>query len=815
MTKAIPNCLLLAAIFLCSSTSLYAQPKAALKGVVTDSTKKPVSYVTIRLLSKKSPGQPVQSTYSKEDGSFSLNKLDTGAYMLVFLHTSYTEKKQPVRIQQPGDHLDLKEIQLSAATGKLQDVTVTAQRPLIEQTDDKITFNAEDDPATKTETAIDVLRKTPFVTVDGEDNVSINGKNNFKVLLNGRETAMFAKNLKEALRGFPGALIAKIEVITSPSAKYDGEGIGGLINIITKKKVAGYNGTINSFTRRAVDKLQVFSLNGNIKMGKFGASAFYNHGEGQPVERPLYSNTVPTLTNAYTQRTMNGVNANGNTWDFGNAEFSYEIDSLNTVTLYGNINSNSNKSSIHQAIRTDFNSAPSTTSYFDVFTDNSNPGVSVGSDYIRHFKKNKERELSFRFFGEFGKNEAYTNSTQDNPGTDRFIINNSMSRNNQYTFEVNHILPLPKSRTFEAGAKAIIRRASSDFQSLVAYAPGAYKSNPGNTDYFKYQQDVASLYSMYSFKIKKSSWRLGARLEHTNVNGDFISSDTKVKRDYFTLLPNVQYSQKLSKVVTVQANYSKRVQRPFITDLNPFVNNNDSLNIHYGNPDLKAQTIHSVSVQTRMTKGSFFGAITLEGSYSGNYIMDYSFFEPATGVTKTTSLNIGKGYQANLNININTKLTSKWRLIVNSGLLYRNVKNNFQQSQSNSGFGGNFGLNTNYTFNPKFVVSSFFGVFQPPVNIQTTYPANTWYNLAIAHKFFKNKLNVSLRFVNYLEKDRDFKTVTKDPNFTTTSINNQIRRGFALAVTYSFGKLTENVSKKKGVNNDDQITKPTTTTSGQ
>jgi 5-hydroxyisourate hydrolase-like protein (transthyretin family) len=815
MSKPLTSCLLLAIIFLGSSTSLYAQSKATVKGVVTDSTKKPVSYVTIRLLSKKNPAQPVQSTYTKEDGSFSLGKLDTGMYILVFSHTAYAEKKQPVKIQQPGDHIDLKEIQLSASSKKLQDVTVTSQRPLIEQTDDKITFNAEDDPATKTETAIDVLRKTPFITVDGEDNVSINGKTNFKVLLNGRETAMFAKNIKDALRGFPGALIAKIEVITSPSAKYDGEGIGGLINIITKKKVAGYNGTINSFTRRAVDKLQVFSANGNIKMGKFGATAFYTHGDAQPVERPLYNNTIPTLTNAYTQRTMNGFNANSNNRDFGNAELSYEIDSLNIVTAYANVNSFSGRSSSRQTITTDFSSSPSSTSYFNVFNDNSNPGISVGSDYIRKFRSSKERELSFRFFGEFGKNEAYTNSTQDNPGTDRFIVNNSMSRNNQYTFEVNHILPLRKSRTFEAGAKAIFRRASSDFESLVAYGAGGFKPNPSNTDYFKYSQDVVSLYSMYSFKVKKSSWRLGARLEHTTVNGDFITSNTQVRRDYYTLLPNIQYSQKLSKLVTLVMNYSKRIQRPFITDLNPFVNNNDSLNINYGNPDLRAQTLHIVSARTMINKGPFFGAINLEGAYSGNYIMDYSFFEPATGVTKTTSLNIGKGYQANLNININTKLTPKWRLGINTGMLYRSVKNSFEQSQSNEGFGGNFTLNTNYTFNPKFVVSSFFGMFQDPVSIQTTYPFNTWYNVAIAHKFFKNKFNASLRFVNFLEKDRDFKTVTKDPNFTTININNQIRRGVALALTFSFGKLTENVSKKKGVNNDDQITKPQPTTGGQ
>src|SRR4030095_9209450 len=164
-------------------------------------------------------------------------------------------------------------VQLSRATGMLKEVVVTAQRPLVEQSDDKIVFNVEDDPTSKTETAIEILRRTPFITVDGEDNIKVNGKSNFKVLLNGRETSMFARNVKEALRGFPGVLISKIEVITAPSAKYDGEGVGGLINIITKKKVAGYNGTLSSFSR-TVDKINAFSVNGNAKFGNFGISGF-------------------------------------------------------------------------------------------------------------------------------------------------------------------------------------------------------------------------------------------------------------------------------------------------------------------------------------------------------------------------------------------------------------------------------------------------------------------------------------------------------------------------------------------------------------
>jgi outer membrane receptor for ferrienterochelin and colicin len=189
----------------------------------------------------------MQTTLSKENGGFQLNKPDTGNYILSFTYTGFAEKRVNIAMV-PGD-MKIDPVQLSRATGTMKEVVVNAMRPMVEQSDDKIVFNVEDDPTNKTETAIDILRKTPFVTVDGEDNIKVNGKSNFKVLLNGRETSMFARNIKEALRGFPGTLISKIEVITTPSAKYDGEGIGGLINIITKKKVAGYNGSLSSFSR--------------------------------------------------------------------------------------------------------------------------------------------------------------------------------------------------------------------------------------------------------------------------------------------------------------------------------------------------------------------------------------------------------------------------------------------------------------------------------------------------------------------------------------------------------------------------------------
>jgi hypothetical protein len=222
-----------------------AQSKSSINGIVSDSTgNKPLQYVTVEL-QLQNAATPLKSIYTNDKGKFAFNQVDSGKYIVIISHTGFAEKRLDVVAE--GKEINLGQVSLSPQPKEMAGIVVKTRKPLVEQSDDKIIFNVENDPMAKTESAIDILRKTPFVSVDGDNNVSVNGQTNFKVLLNGRETSMFAQNVKEALKSFPGALITKIEVITSPSAKYDAEGVGGIINIITKKKVAGYNGSLNTY----------------------------------------------------------------------------------------------------------------------------------------------------------------------------------------------------------------------------------------------------------------------------------------------------------------------------------------------------------------------------------------------------------------------------------------------------------------------------------------------------------------------------------------------------------------------------------------
>ncbi len=785
--------------------SLLAQEKkASITGTVKDSVQAAQQYATVSLYKKGETVTPVKTGYTNDKGNFKFVSVDTGSYELTISHTGFGDQKQDISVN--GKDVDAGTIILFRATTNLQGVTVSSKKPLVELQDDKVIFNVENDPSTKTETAIDILRKTPFVSVDGDNNIQVNGQSNFKVLLNGRETAMFAQNVKEALKGFPGALITKIEVITTPSAKYDAEGVGGVINIITKKKVVGYNGSVNTWN----SSIGWYNINTNFsaKFGKVGVTLYYGAGGGINVPGKSRMETVPVNTTAFRNRLLLGSRKMNNFWNFGNAEVSWEVDTLNTFSFYGNVSGGSGRVLFDQTITTAYNSGPDSISYYDLNSRNEYPTKSVAADYIKKFAgANKEKEFSIRFNGEFGNANTFLNSVMDNQiVADRYVINESVANNRQYTLQSDFIQPLKNNQKLETGIKAILRRASSDFESRIRTNDiEDYKLNLDNTDKFRYNQDVYSVYGTYSFKVKKTTFRLGARMEHTVVNGDFVSSNTKVDQGYTNILPNLQATVKLSNAFTMVISYSDRLQRPFIWNLNPFKNNNDPRYISFGNPNLDPQIIHSFSVQTRLSKGSTFAGVTFTGTYSNNMIVQYATYDPTSGVTSTTSANLGKESSVSANGNISTKINKDWTVSLNGSIRYNRVKNKLLTSQSNSGFGGNANLNTSYSINKRFTTSGYAGFFRAPVTIQTSYPLNLWYGVSAGYKLFKEKFTISIGATNFFQKEWDYKLITNDPAFRYTSTSTMPFRGVSLGLTWNFGKLTENVSKKKGVNNDDLL----------
>ena len=781
------------ALFICSSAQ-----ESALKGRLVDSASaKPIPDATINFLQ---PQKKISRTIvSDKSGAFQTSLLP-GPYRVTITHTGFRKKVMQLAVE--GQPLDMGSMQLVAMVKSLSEVTVTAARPLVEQKDDRLIYNVEEDPAAKSESASDILRKTPYVNVDGDGAIQVNGQSNFKVLLDGRETALFSQNVKEALKSFPGATIARIEVITSPSAKYDAEGVGGIINIITKKKVAGYNGTINSNITTIGNRSA--GMNINLKKGKVGISAAYSLTNNPGLPADLLNVTTPGQPIAFVRREIVGHRETEMFFHQGNLELSYDLDSTNTLVVYGNMTRIRNEQFNHQNIYTLFSNGSSDTDPYFLENRLAVPTHGFGTDFIRKYKKKPQKELTFRFQALYNTVRNFANSQQEIGSFDRFILNNSEAFNSEYTLQGDLIEPLNKTTRLETGIKTILRKAHSDFESQVKFDKAdPYHIDPANSNRFSYDQNVYSGYVSLNKTFKAVTARIGLRVEHTSVDGDFISTGTVVQQEYTSFIPNILLSRAFSKSMNSNLTYGVRLGRPSINSLNPFVNNSDSLVRSYGNPDLGPQYIHNIAWQIRFFKGSKFISFQTGYNFANNLIIQNPSFDPATGITSITGANAGQIREFTLGFVSNLPV-GKWNIAVNSTGRLARIRNSLQSSWFNT-FAGNVNANLTYKASPRFTISSNSGYFVPLRTPNNTFPDNYFYGVNFAYKVFKQKLTITANFTNFLEEKRKLTFITENDYFITKNTNTILFRNFGLALSYSFGRLKENVSKKKGVNNDDQV----------
>jgi len=796
-------------VFVTITGSCYSQENntAQVEGKVMDSSKQAVGNVNIFLL-KPDDSLLVKLGITDNLGNFLIRGIQPGNYLLALSKEGY--KKQYLQLAINESKVVVPTVILLDEVKNLLGVTVTSRRSLVEQTGDKIIYNVENDPLALLQTAVDLLRKTPMVTVDGQGTIQVNGQTNFKVLLNGRETSMFAHNANEALKSFPGSLIKKIEVITNPSAKYDGEGPGGMINIITKKKVAGYNGTLTAAAATSDGSSTVNRIL-NLKYGKFGVSSYLLTSNNSNQKIKTFEEIESLDHTAFYKRISNGNSLNNDSWKSGNLELSYELDSLHIFSSYFLFGSSVNKFdgvSLLDLILPNLTDTVKST--YTSSADKNYSDINAGLDYLQKFKGNREKEFSIRLNGDFGNDNAYSTSIQNSSLLNRYIVNDSKALNREYTIQTDYIQPMNKGSKLELGAKAIIRRATSDYQSLIKYtASENYKVDRLNTDYFTYNQDVYSLYATSHFKIGKVTFRAGMRMEHTVLSGDFLSSTARVDQNYFSFLPNLQVSTKYKNGHTLSFSYGMRLARPYIWNLNPFVNDIDSLNVSKGNPALQPQSFHTFSLQYTFTSGQTFISLGLSNSFSNDRIIQFSAFNDVTGVITSSPTNIGRNNQTALSINFSEKFNPKWAVNVNGWLAYDIIQNTTGLgSRKNNGFSGNGLFNSIYKITGKLTSSANAGFNLSAPTLQVNYRIYVFYGIGFNYKLMKDKLTITASAKNLLNRDDTMpKNVFEDNNFRRTSASSYPDRTLNCSVSWSFGKLSENVSKKRGVHNDDLLGK--------
>ena len=335
--KQVFTLLVLFVVFL--SGSAQAQQKSAfnVKGTIVDSTSNsPAQYSTLSIAAKAEPEKQVKVLVTDDKGHFQTTLSSTGDYILSIFYFGSKVSDVPFAVVEGQRNIDLGIINI-ADNSQLDEAVVVAQKPLVKVEMDKLTYDTESDPDSKTETALEMLRKVPMVTVDGDDQIQLKGSTNFKVYVNGKPSTMITRNPSEVLKSMPAANIKNIEIITDPGARYDAEGIGGIINItMAKSGDDGYTATITA----SVNTMGGYGGGANLtlKQGKLGFSGNYGYNLWVVPEMTTLSFREDYINSSIlSQAGASSGDKRHNQW--GSAELSYEFDTLNMFTvsasLYG------------------------------------------------------------------------------------------------------------------------------------------------------------------------------------------------------------------------------------------------------------------------------------------------------------------------------------------------------------------------------------------------------------------------------------------------------------------------------------------------
>ena len=483
----------------------------------------------------------------------------------------------------------------------LPEINIVAVKPLIKAEADKTTYSIAEDPDSRTYTLLEMLRKVPLVTVDGEDNVKVNGQSSFKIYMNGRPSNMFSNNPKEVLRSIPASMIKKVEVITDPGARYDAEGISGILNIVTKgAEFEGYNASINTTVMNLFKSVGGFAT---LKYGRLSLSGNYTFSLQSSESESDYLRTQSG--DGAKLRMLSDVDVKYPA-HYGSLEGSFEIDTLNLISLSGNLNiGNSNSIWNSHYSRLDKEGEEIYAYNEDMSKKNEWGSASLKADYQRLFKRNKEEMLTLSYQYDYIPNDIYSvfydkdkmgNVSLPQLEAD-YTRQISHARTHEHTAQLDYVNPFTSIHSIEGGLK-LIRRSSTSHATSEVKELGEGVWLPADLQplvEYRHVQNICSAYAGYGFKYGKWSLNPGIRMEHTWQDVTYKQGEGKDFNYRVTdWVPSWTSAFRLDDRSLFRLAYNLRLRRPNISYLNPTVFVSGT-SISYGNPGLVSEKHHRLS----------------------------------------------------------------------------------------------------------------------------------------------------------------------------------------------------------------------------
>ncbi|GAB3637709.1 outer membrane beta-barrel family protein [Hymenobacter arcticus] len=790
----------------------YAQAPARaagrLTGTVTDgATAQPIGYASVAVLADD--GAPVAGGGCGGDGQFVLPGIPAGTYTLLVRFLGYQDERRLGVIVPANATVALGNVPLTAATQKLGEVVITAAKPLIEEQADRTIYNADQDKTTAGGDAVDVLRRAPLLSVDLDGNVSLRGNQNIKVLINNKPSTLTANGVADGLRQLPADQILRVEVITSPSAKYDAEGSGGIINIVTKTN--DLRGGQLSLDGSGGTRSGTLNLNGGYRTGRMGFAlgGFGRAGYNTPgsfTNDQLTTNPATNLPTRTTQTADTRQNQLFGRYTFG---WDYDINKRNALAAaltYGTRNATTYQNAL--ATSTIRPGGAVDSSLRNVKTTDDSGTIDASLTYT-HLYDAPQRELSvLALLSHNSRTYAFGNDTY--AATDAASRgpagNDNPSTNQELTAQLDYQTPTAKNHLLEMGVKDIRRTVRSDY-TYYGQLANAQASNS-----FTYQQNVVAGYLAYTLPLPQGFvLKPGVRYEYTAIEAGFGRGAVSAIAvpSYGVLVPSVSVLRKLANGNVLKLAYNRRLQRPALQFLNPNLQAANPLIQTQGNPllspeytsnyelgysTLLRQANLSFSAFARNTSGSIQSVRTPLGDaqYPGAVRIDFLNIgrENAYGGSAFGSLNVGSTFSVSGGLDtyyavLNNRVADPLYAARNAGLVL------------SGRLYGSYALPKNWGL-------QLFGFYRgQQVQLQGTQSSFVVYSMSLKHEFADKKGSLGFGAENFFSPRNTVRNDIASPLLTQTTRTTQHLTSFKVYFSYRIGKLTADLPTRKTVRNDD------------
>ena len=804
------------------------QHSYTITGVVADSvTHEGEPYATLTIARADSAAKPVKQALTDIKGRFSISSSGTGSYLLMVRSMGRKPMQRAYTVDATTRTIDLGTLLLQDGGNQLETVEVVAYKPLVKADVDKIAYSVEDDPEANTNTVIEMLKKVPMVTVDGQDNIRVNGNSSFKIYVNGKPNNMMTKNPKEVLKSMPASSIKKIEVITNPGPKYDAEGVGGILNIVTEGKgPEGYNAT---FSGRANNSSYGGGLYATVKQGKLTMSVNYNASSNHSPKGYTYSDRsqIGTDGTVTSSTVADGYTKGHSQWQGGDVEASYEIDTLRLITGSFSLSKFTSK---RDALNTAFSTVPATGQRLYGYRSPSHSkenwdDYSASLDYQRSFSvKDRLLTLSYRLESSPSTSDSRYLYTHREAADDwqTFIDRMRDQRMDgdentmEHTFQIDYTTPFAKHHTWEAGVKYILRRNKSDndrYNLGTGDKDETYDSD--NSSHYRHHNDILAAYTGYGLTLDKWSARLGLRYEHTLQKVEYLlGRGTNFHKNFDDLVPSARLGYKFSDATNLSLGYKMRINRPGIWYLNPYLDDRIPDAISQGNPNLDTEKSHAVDLQFSSYNSKL--TYTLTGTYRfvNNSIesvdrlvndRDIEGLPNPTGkdVIYSSYANIGHIQYAGLMAYANWTPITNTRITLNGSVGYSHMSDG--QSLRNHGWCTNIYASLQQTFAKTWIFNASYYVQTPQPTLQGKDARYQWYNFSLSKSFMDKRLTLTAYIINPFGKRYFcYRSETVADNFRTTASSSWCQLYYGVSVSFRIGKLKASVKHtERTVENND------------